>query len=92
MSVGITCICTYEMRFNIRPKPQKPTIMKHKSKKIKTNQLNFWQTLKSLGTSSRSKCGTKNIGLKIDNEMFFDKLKVAEQFNMFFYYRGLVSS
>ena len=41
MSVGITCICTYEMRFNIRPKPQKPTIMKHKSKKIKTNQLNF---------------------------------------------------
>ena len=41
MSVGITCICTYEMRFNIRPKTQKPTIMKHKSKKIKTNQLNF---------------------------------------------------
>ena len=32
-------ICTYEMRFNVRPKPQEPTIMKHKSKKIKTNQL-----------------------------------------------------
>ena len=50
----------------------------------KSKPTKLWQTLKSLGTSSRSKCDTKNIGLKIDNEMCFDKLKVAEQFNMFF--------
>ena len=50
----------------------------------KNKPTKLWQTLKSLGTSSRSKCDTKNIGLKIDNEMCFDKLKVAEQFNMFF--------
>ena len=50
----------------------------------KNKPTKLWQTLKSLGTSSRSKCDTNNIGLKIDNEMCFDKLKVAEQFNMFF--------
>ena len=50
----------------------------------KNNPTKLWQTLKSLGTSSRSKCNSKNIGLKIDNEMCFDKVKVAEQFNNFF--------
>ena len=33
----------------------------------KNKPTKLWQTLKSLGTSSRSKCNTKNIGLKIDN-------------------------
>ena len=50
----------------------------------KNKPTKLWQTVKSLGTSSRSKCNTKNIGLKIDNEMCFDKVKVAEQFNNFF--------
>lgn len=44
----------------------------------------LWQTLKSLGTSSKSKSRSNNIGLNINDELCFDKLKVAENFNTFF--------
>ena len=50
--------------------------------KNKPKQL--WQTLKSLGTSSKSTSRSNNIGLNINNEICFDKLKVAENFNKFF--------
>ena len=44
----------------------------------------LWQTLKNLGTSSKSKTNSKNVGLKIDNEICFDKSKVADKCNNFF--------
>ena len=43
-----------------------------------------WQTLKNLGISSKLKTNSKNVGLKIDNEICFDKSKVAEKVNNFF--------
>ena len=50
--------------------------------KVDEYKKKLWQTLKSLGTSS--KCNTKSecIGLSIDNNTCFDK--VTEQFNKFF--------
>ena len=44
----------------------------------------LWQTLKSLGTSSKSKSKSQNIGLKIDSNITFDKSKVSETFNSYF--------
>ena len=50
-----------------------------------TNQpRKLWQTLKNLGTSSKLKTNSKNVGLKIDNEIWFDKSKVADTFNNIF--------
>ena len=43
-----------------------------------------WQTLKNIGTSSKLKTNSKNVGLKIDNEICFDKSKVDEKCNNFF--------
>ena len=40
--------------------------------------------LKEVGSSSRCKTKPNNIGLNIDNEVCFDKLKVAEHFNDYF--------
>ena len=67
-----------------KTKAAKANYYEAQAEENKTNQLDCGQTLKSLDTSSRSKCNTKNIGLKIDNEMCFDKVKVAEHFNNFF--------
>ena len=50
---------------------------KNKPKKL-------WQTLKSLGTSSRSKSKPKIIGLEIDKDICFDKLKVSQKYNKIF--------
>ena len=72
----------YEVQY--KTKAAKANYYEAQVEENKNKPTKLWQTLKSLGTSSRSKCDTKNIGLKIDNEMCFDKLKVAEQFNMFF--------
>ena len=44
----------------------------------------LWQTLTNLGTSSKLKTNSKNVGLKIGNEICFDKFKVAEKFNNFY--------
>ena len=39
----------------------------------------LWQTPKNIGTSSKLKTNSKNVGLKIGNEICFDKFKVAEK-------------
>lgn len=44
----------------------------------------LWKTLKSLGLPNKDSQGSSNIGLNIDGEVCFDKLKVAEKFNSFY--------
>ena len=45
----------------------------------------LWRSLKDLGMPSKScKNTASNIGLKIDGEVCFDKLSVAEKFNSFY--------
>ena len=44
----------------------------------------LWKTLKSLGLPNKASQGSSNIGLNIDGEVCFDKLKVAEKFNSFY--------
>ena len=43
----------------------------------------FWKTLKDLGTSRKSKSSASNIGLEVDDQIFFDKSKVTDKFNNF---------
>ena len=80
----------YKQYIHLRNKIQ---FVKSKSKmeyfesKISENQnkpKQLLQTLKSLGTSSKSKSRSNNIGIYINDELCFDKLKVAENFNQFF--------
>ena len=40
--------------------------------------------MKDLGSSSKTKFSASNIGLNINDEIIFDKYKVAHQFNTFF--------
>ena len=51
----------------------------NKVEESKNQPRKLWQTLKNLGTSSKSKTNSKNVGLKVDNEICFDKSKVAEK-------------
>ena len=45
----------------------------------------LWQSLKDLGMpSKKGKASSGNIDLKIDGELSFYKLKVAEKFNSFY--------
>ena len=50
---------------------------KHDSKSL-------WKTLKTMGLPSKKTESSKSIGLKINDEIYFDPLKVAEKFNSFF--------
>ena len=52
----------------------------------KTQPRTLCQTLKNLGTSSKLKSSSKNVGLglKIDNEICFDKSKVDEKLIIYF--------
>ena len=44
-----------------------------------------WQSLKYLGMPSKNgKASSGNIGLKIDGELSFDKVKVSVKFNSFY--------
>lgn len=43
----------------------------------------LWQALTSLGTSSKHKTKSGNIGLMINDVMSFDKAAVSEHFNIF---------
>ena len=43
----------------------------------------LWKTLKDLGTSRKSKSSASNIGLEVDDQIIFDKSKVADKFNKF---------
>ena len=49
---------------------------KHLPKKL-------WKTLKDLGTSRKSKSSASNIGLEVDDQIFFDKSKVTDKYNNF---------
>ena len=44
----------------------------------------LWQALKILGPSSKSKTKSNHIGLKINNDLNFDKTSVAKHFNTYF--------
>ena len=46
----------------------------------------LWQILKEIGASSKGKTSPKSISLNIENELCFDKQKVAEYFNDYFTY------
>ena len=49
------------------------------------NSKSLWQPLRDLGMpSKKGKASSGNIGLKIDGELSFDKLKVAKIFNSFY--------
>ena len=56
----------------------------NKVEESKNQPRKLWQSLKNLRTSSQLKTNSKNVGLKIDNEICFDKSKVAETINNFF--------
>ena len=55
----------------------------NKVEESKTQPRKLWQTIKNLGTSSKLKSSSRNLGLglKIDNEICFDKSKVTEKCN-----------
>ena len=56
-----------------------------KVKDIKNKPRNLWQILKSsLGTSSKTKNNSSNIGFLINDNICFDKIKVADTFNNYF--------
>ena len=44
----------------------------------------LWQILKSLGSSSKCKTKSRSLGLKIEDNLNFDHVTVAEHFNDFF--------
>ncbi len=44
----------------------------------------LWATLKTLGTSTKNSTNSSNIGLKIGEDICFEKPLVAEKFNSFF--------
>ena len=52
--------------------------------KTKTFNKKLWQILKEIGASSKSKTTPKSISLNIENELCFDKQKVAGYFNDYF--------
>ena len=56
----------------------------NKVEESKNQPRKLWQALKKIGTSSKLKTHSKNVGLKIDNEICFDKSIVAEKCNNFF--------
>ena len=60
--------------------PASPASAVHVKKTVRSPR---WQTLENLGTS-KLKTNSKNVGLKIDNEICFEKSKVAEKCNHFF--------
>ena len=50
----------------------------------KSDSKTLWKCLKDLGLPSKGTKASSNICLKIDNELCFDKLKIAEKFNYFY--------
>ena len=45
----------------------------------------FWKTLKTMRLPSKKSESSKSVGLKINDKICFDRLKVAEKFNTFFF-------
>ena len=80
----------YKQYIHLRNKIQhiksksKMEYFENKISENKNKPKQLWQTIKSLGTSSKSTSRSNNIGLNINNEICFDKLKVAENFNKCF--------
>ena len=75
-----------ELRNRVQPLKNKAKA-EYYIQKVKDNKnkpRNLWQILKSLGTSSKIKNNSSNIGLLINNDICFDKIKVADTFNNFF--------
>lgn len=62
----------------------KSEYLANKVEENKNNPKKLWQTLKSLGTSSKDTRTRPNFGIKINNEICSDKSKVADTFNQFF--------
>ena len=62
----------------------KASFVTNKLEEEKSNPKKLWQTLKSLGSSSKPKSSSGNLCLNVDGTPVFDKLKVAEVFNNFF--------
>ena len=81
------CTEWYEKYITLRNQVQnkkavaKAEYFMNKVEESKNQPRKFWQTLKNLG---KLKTNSKNVGLKIDNEICFDKSKVAEKINNFF--------
>ena len=65
--------------FNAKKNYFKDTLESNKS-----DSKSLWKCLKDLGLPSKSSQTSSNIGLKIDDEICFDKLKIAEKFNTFY--------
>ena len=57
---------------------------KNKLENDKNVPKKLWKTLKDLGTSRKSKSSASSIGLKVDDQIIFDKPKVADKFNTCF--------
>ena len=51
----------------------------NKGEESKNQPRKLWQTLKNIGASSKLNTISKYVGLKIENEICFDKSKVAEK-------------
>ena len=62
----------------------KTIFFKDKLMKNKHGSKSRWKTLKTMGLPSKKTESSKPIGLKINDEVCFDPLKVAEKFNSFF--------
>jgi hypothetical protein len=67
-----------------KTKKARESYFSSKVEEQKNTPKKLWQTLKSLGTSNTGSTKTSKIGLKIGDEICFDKQKVAEKFNSFF--------
>ena len=50
----------------------------------KSDSNSLWKCLKDIGLPSKGTKTSSNIGHKIDDDMCFDKLKIAEKFNSFY--------
>ena len=75
---------------NLRNKTQsaissaKKNYFKYVLEENKNNSKSVWQTLKKLGLPSKKSQPASNIGLKIGDNLCFEKLNVAEKFNSFY--------
>lgn len=63
---------------------QKRIIFKNTLENNKKDSRSLWDNLNCLGLPSMKGQSSCNIGLNIDDEVCFDKVKVAEKFNSFY--------
>ena len=50
----------------------------------KHDSMSLWKTLKTMGLPSEKSESSKSAGLKVNDQICFDPLKVADKFNTFF--------